>query len=373
MFESPPLWMYLVGFLLVLGPLITVHELGHYLVGRWFGVEAKAFSIGFGSELFGWTDKRGTRWRLAALPLGGYVQFKGDMNPASVPGGVGEEEPEPGSFQSATLWKRALIVAAGPVTNILVAIAIFFAFNVIYGKPMPVDPSETGVIASFSEESAARDAGFEVGDRIITIDGEEVENWLQVQRSIQIYPSRTFDFTLVRNDQELDISVTSRPIEVEDGFGNKSTIGVIGVMPKDATVQFEPLTITQSAVRSVTQCVDIFDMIITGIGQIISGERSISELGGPIKIAKFSGERLSLGLTEFVFFCALISLNLAFINLLPIPALDGGHLAFYAAEAIRRKPVGPQATEWAYRVGIVLVLMFMGFAIVNDFITIPFF
>ena len=130
--------MYLVGFLLVLGPLITVHELGHYLVGRWFGVEAKAFSIGFGSELFGWTDKRGTRWRLAALPLGGYVQFKGDMNPASVPGGVGEEEPEPGSFQSATLWKRALIVASGPVTNILVAIAIFFAFNVIYGKPMPV-------------------------------------------------------------------------------------------------------------------------------------------------------------------------------------------------------------------------------------------
>jgi len=377
LFESPPFWMYAVGFLLLLGPLVTVHELGHYLVGRWFGVRAEAFSVGFGKEIAGYTDRLGTRWKLSVLPLGGYVQFKGDMNPASVPDqeaiASADAAAQEGSFHHAALWKRALIVAAGPVTNILVALAIFFAFNMIYGKPLPVDPQETNVIAAFAEESRAQEAGIRIGDRITGVDGEAMTNWRQVQRSIMLYPNKELDITVERDGQDITIPVTTASVEVTDRFGNPSTIGLIGVEVAEINERFEPMGISAAAALSVTQSVDTFDMMLTGIGQIISGDRSIQELGGPLKIAKFSGEQLSLGVTAFVTFSALISLNLAFINLLPIPALDGGHLAFYAAEAVRRKPVGPRATEWAYRTGIFIVLMFMVVVTVNDFVSLPLF
>lgn len=371
MFESPPFWMYAVGFLLLLGPLITVHELGHYLVGRWFGVKADAFSVGFGKEILGRTDRHGTRWKLSVLPLGGYVQFKGDMNPASVPDAYAPVEE--GSFQSASLWKRALIVAAGPVTNILVALGIFFAFNLAYGKPLPVEPEQVGVIASFTEDSRARAAGFEVGDRIAQIDGEEMGSWREIQQNILLYPNRELVVTVVREGRELDLPVTAKAETTTDNFGNTSTIGLIGVETRPIRERFEAVGVGEAASLSVRQSVDAANMMVTGIAQIIRGDRSISEMGGPVKIAKFSGEQLSLGLSAFVFFVALISLNLAFINLLPIPALDGGHLAFYAVEAARRKPVGPQATEWAYRTGIAIVLTLMVVVTVNDFVSLPLF
>ena len=363
--------MYAVGFLLLLGPLITVHELGHYLVGRWFGVKAEAFSIGFGKEIAGRTDRHGTRWKLSALPLGGYVQFRGDMNPASIPDPhVPVEE---GSFQAAALWKRALIVAAGPVTNIIVALAIFFAFNMAYGKPLPVEPEQVGVIAAFTEESRAEEAGFEVGDRITAIDGQQMTTWRDIQQGIMLYPNREFVVTVMRDGAPVDLPVTAAAIEMTDRFGNVSTIGLIGIEVEDIEERFEPLGIGEAATMSVTQSVDAANMMVTGIAQIIRGDRSIQEMGGPVKIAKFSGEQLSLGTEQFVFFVALISLNLAFINLLPIPMLDGGHLAFYAIEAVRRKPVGPQATEWAYRTGIAIVLMLMVVVTVNDVVSLPLF
>ncbi|MEL6530024.1 MAG: RIP metalloprotease RseP [Pseudomonadota bacterium] len=371
MFESPPFWMYAVGFLLLLGPLVTVHELGHYLVGRWFGVKADAFSVGFGKEIAGRTDKHGTRWKLSVLPLGGYVQFKGDMNPASIPDP--EAPVEEGSFQSASLWKRALIVAAGPVTNIIVALAIFFAFNMAYGKPIPVEPEEVGVIESFPEGSRALEAGFEVGDRLVAIDGEEKDTWREIQSEILLYPNREFVITVVRDGARMDLPVTADAVEMKDRFGNPSTIGLIGIKVQDMEERYEPLSIGQAATMSVTQSVDAANMMVTGIAQIIRGDRSLKEMGGPVKIAKFSGEQLSLGPSAFVFFVALISLNLAFINLLPIPMLDGGHLAFYAVEAVRRKPVGPQATEWAYRTGVVIVLMLMLVVTVNDVVSLPIF
>ncbi len=362
--------MYFVGFLLVLGPLITLHELGHYLVGRWFGVKAEAFSVGFGKEVWGRTDSHGTRWKLSALPLGGYVQFKGDMNPASVPdvnaNAEASSEEREGSFHHAALWKRALIVAAGPVANLLIAVAIFFTFNMTYGERLPVNPEQVGVIAEFTEDSRAQAAGFEVGDRIVALDGQRMESQQAIQSAIFAYPNREFSVTVVRRGQERELTVVAAPETLEDGFGNPMKVGLIGVRFNEIEQRFADLGIAQSASRSVEQCVEITQMMITGIGQIISGDRSIKELGGPIKIAKYSGERLSLGMTEFVFFAALISLNLAFINFLPIPALDGGHLAFYAAEAVRRKPVGPVATEWAYRTGIALVLVFMVVVTFND-------
>ena len=375
-FQSVPLWMTIAGFLLMLGPLVTLHELGHYLVGRWFGVKADVFSVGFGKELWGRTDRRGTRWRLSALPLGGYVQFAGDMNPASQPN---EEflalppEERAKCFQSKPLWQRALIVAAGPVTNLLIAVAIFAAFLMIFGKPVPGDPTKENVIASFSENSAARDAGMLVGDRIIAIDGEKMPDFLTLRRTVMLHPSRTFAVTYERGGQIDDISITSRPQEMTDQFGNKSTIGLLGIAPEPVAPNYAVVGPFEATGIAVQETVSMTGMMVTGIKQIVVGERSVKELGGPITIAKVSGERLSMGWLPFVELVAFISLNLAFINLLPIPALDGGHLAFYAVEAIRRKPASPRSQEIAFRTGVAFVLALMLFVTVIDIAKLPIF
>ena len=373
-----PLWIYYVlGFPLLLGPLVTIHELGHYLVGRWFGVHAEAFSVGFGREIWGFTDKRGTRWKLSALPLGGYVQFKGDMNPASIPdpdaAAQASAEERAGSFHHAALWKRALIVFAGPATNILLTLAIFAGFFTLYGKPVPADAAEQLTVAEFAEISPARSAGIEVGDRIVAIEGERMEDFRDVQDSIMLYPGRTLDVTVERDGAERIFEVPVRSVEMEDRFGNVSKVGLIGIASGAASFDFEPQGPIAALGLAVDHSLGSVDMMVTGIGQIFTGERSVQELGGPVKIAKFSGEQLSLGAMAFINFAALISLNLAFINLLPIPALDGGHLAFYAAEAVRRKPVGPRGTEVAYRAGVALVLMLMVFVTINDLVSLPIF
>lgn len=370
-FESIPLWLYPVGFLLMLGPLVVLHELGHYLVGRWFGVGADAFSVGFGKEIAGYTDKRGTRWKLSALPLGGYVQFKGDMNPASLPDP--DAPVEEGAFQHAKLWQKTLIVAAGPVANILVAIAIFFAFFAIIGKPVASDPSQENYVVAFAEESPAREAGMEIGDRIVAIEGEVMIDYRQLQRAIMLYPNRELDITIQRGSEQLTIPITTRSVEITDRFGNESRIGLIGIEGAPSERVFEAVGPIEAMQLAVQQCLDTVDMMITGIGQIIGGERSVKELGGPVTIAKVSGEQLSLGWLSFVTFAALISLNLAFINLLPIPALDGGHLAFYAVEAIRKKPASARSQEWAFRTGIAVVLALMLFVTVIDIAKLPIF
>lgn len=373
-----PLWLYyVIGFPLLLGPLVTVHELGHYLVGRWFGVRAEAFSVGFGKEIWGFTDRHGTRWKLSALPLGGYVQFKGDMNPASIPdaAAVANASPEEraGSFHHAALWKRALIVFAGPATNILLTLAIFASFFTIYGKPVPAEADEQLVVAGFAEISPARAAGIVVGDRIVAVEGQRMDDFRDVQDSIMLYPGRTLAITVERDGAERSFDVPVRSVTMEDSFGNVSKVGMIGIASGASGFAFEPQGLGASLGLAVDHSLGIVDMMVTGIGQIFTGERSVKELGGPVKIAKFSGEQLSLGALAFVQFAALISLNLAFINLLPIPALDGGHLAFYAAEAVRRKPVGPRGQEVAYRAGVALVLMLMVFVTINDLATLSLF
>lgn len=375
MFESPPFWMYILGFLLLLGPLVTVHELGHYLVARWLGVKAEVFSIGFGSELTGWTDRRGTRWRVAAIPLGGYVQFKGDMNPASIPDAdaLAKATPEEreGSFHCMALWKRSLIVFAGPATNILVALAIFAAFFMAFGKPVPVDPSETNIIRSFAPESAAQHAGAQIGDRIVSIDGDRIDRFEEITDHVLLYPGKEIVLGVERDGGRLDLPVTIATSTEQDQFGNESRVGRLGFYSSE--YKFERVGPITAMGLSINSSVGIVRMMVAGIGQIISGDRSMRELGGPVRMAKWSGEQLSLGLLPFINFVALVSLNLAFINLLPIPALDGGHLAFYAAEAVRRKPVGPVGMEWAYRTGVALVLMLMVVVTVNDLVSLPIF
>ena len=374
MFSSVPLWMMILGFLLMLGPLVTLHELGHYLVGRWFGVKAEAFSVGFGKELAGFTDKRGTRWKLSALPLGGYVQFAGDMNPASQPSDEWlalPEEERGKTFQSKALWQRALIVAAGPVTNFVIAVMIFAAFAMIYGKPSD-DPGANLNIAGFSEQSSAYDAGLREGDRLTSIDGTAMRNHTDVIEHVVLYPDKTVELGVARGDQELTIPVKIGRVVETDRFGNEMVAGRLGVAfaPPDVVPvrnPIEALGIGLSDTRAT------LSMMLTGLGQIVTGQRGVEELGGPIKMAKYSGEQLSLGVPEFVQFIAFVSINLAFINLLPIPVLDGGHLAFYAVEAIRRKPASPRSQEWAFRTGMALVLALMLFVTVIDIASLPIF
>jgi regulator of sigma E protease len=257
------------------------------------------------------------------------------------------------------LWHRALIVLAGPVTNFLLALAIFASFNMIYGKA--VISSEIG---SFAPGSAAQAAGLKVGDKIVTVAGSEIEGFGDLVEAIAPYPGRTVTIEATRGGQVVSIPVKIASVTERDRFGNEARVGRIGIPP------FEPRIESVGPIEAVTlagdQCWGIVKMMVTGIAQIVSGERSVKELGGPIKIAKYSGEQLSLGWPQFVWFAALISINLGFINLLPIPTLDGGHLAFYAAEAVRRKPVGARGQEWAFRTGLAFVLALMLFVTFND-------
>ena len=369
MLDSPSILTTLFAFLLVLGPLVVIHELGHYLVGRLFGVKADAFAVGFGKELAGWTDRRGTRWKLCALPLGGYVQFAGDMNAASTPSPVDErltEAERAQIFQFKPLWQRALIVLAGPLTNLLFAVAIFAAFNLAYGRI--VASSE---IATLAEGSAAAQAGLKVGDRILAIDGEKVDEFTEIPPLVVPFPNRTIQVAAERDGREFVVPVKIAEVIDKDQFGNETRIGRLGVYAGKFEVY--PVGPIEAVTLAFGQSLGIMKMMATGIGQIFSGERSVKELGGPVKIAKYSGEQFSLGWSAFVSFAALISINLAFINLLPIPALDGGHLAFYAAEAVRRRPLGVRSQEWAIRTGIALVLALMVFVTVNDIATLPIF
>ena len=354
--------MYVLGFFLLLGPLVTIHELGHYLVARWFGVRANVFSIGFGKELAGWTDKRGTRWKLAALPLGGYVQFAGDMNPASQPDAEWLKLPAAERnvcFQAKPLWQRALIVLAGPLANFLAAIAILAAFLMAYGQ---VVASPT--IGKVESGSVAAAAGLREGDRIVSIGGSQVSEFSDISQLVAPHPRERMAVELIRSGEPLAISLVTAGKTERDEFGNEFVRGYLGIGP--AAVEVRAVNPFEAVGLAVGQTRDMVGLMVTGISQIVSGQRSVEELGGPLKIAKFSGEQLSLGWRSFVAFAAFISINLGFINLLPIPVLDGGHLAFYAAEAIRRKPASPKSQEWAFRTGVAFVVALMLFVTFND-------
>ena len=367
MLHSPSLLLTLFAFLLLLAPLVVIHELGHYLVARLFGVKADVFSVGFGKELFGWTDRRGTRWKLSALPLGGYVQFAGDWNAISMPDAAAAQLPPDElakTFHIKPLWQRALIVAAGPLTNLLFAVIIFAAFNLAYGKVVA-----STEIARFGENSPAMAAGMKLGDRIVSIDGREVASFTEIPELVAPFPGKTLSIVVSRAGQNLTFRVAARAETESDRFGNEGRVGRIGIGAGKITVV--PVGPVEAVTLSGSQTFGVMRMMVTGLGQIISGERSVKELGGPIKIAKYSGEQLSLGWLSFATFAALISINLAFINFLPIPGLDGGHLAFYAAEAVRRKPLDARSQEWAFRAGMALVLALMVFVTLNDIVGLP--
>ncbi|WP_343520948.1 RIP metalloprotease RseP [Sphingomonas sp.] len=362
MTENPGFFFYLLAFFLVIGPLVFVHELGHYAAGRLFGIKADAFSIGFGREIAGYTDKRGTRWKFGWLPLGGYVKFAGDMNPAGQPSPEWLSLPaaeRAKTFQAKPVWQRAIVVAAGPVTNFVVAVLILAAFAATFGENRT--PSTVGIVEA---KSAAATAGLRTGDRIVAIDGRGMERFNDLRRYFTMRPDETVKLTIEREGVRQDLTARIGVRIERDRFGNEYRIGRMGIGPTD------PVHVRVGAIEALPAGVrmtgEVIQTTLDGLGQIISGRRSVEELGGPLRIAQVSGERFVLGPTEFVFLIALISINLGFINLLPVPVLDGGHLLFYAIEAVRRKPVEPEVMEWAFRGGMVAILALMLLVTFND-------
>lgn len=360
---TPGLGWTLLAFLLVIGPLVFIHEMGHYLVGRWFGVKADAFSIGFGREIIGWTDKRGTRWKVGWLPLGGYVRFAGDMNAASEPSREWLELPpeeRERTFQAKPVWQRFLIVLAGPATNIVFALIVLTGFVMAYGEPR-TPPLVAGILKG----SAAEQAGLRTGDRITAIDSSPVTRFEDIERLIVLRANENIRVSYSRDGRSYTVDARPKSKDVQDEFGNKFSKGMLGVQRVSRPV-IEPVPLIQAVPTAARQIGYIVSGSVQGLGQIITGRRSVSELGGPVKIAKYSGEQASLGPVAFLWFIAVISINLGFINLLPIPLLDGGHLFFYMIEAVRRKPLKPEAQEWAFRTGLAVLLALMVFVTIND-------
>ncbi|MDQ3145079.1 MAG: RIP metalloprotease RseP [Pseudomonadota bacterium] len=368
MLAQPPFWFIALAFIAAIGPLVFIHELGHYRVARWCGVGAETFSIGFGREIAGWTDKRGTRWKIGWLPLGGYVRFVGDMNPASQPGNQNDLAPgdRERAFHLKPVWQRFLIVLAGPLANFLLAIAIFSGFFATVGMPQTSNVVETVV-----EQSAAARAGLKPGDRIIGLAGRTTATFEEVSRITLLRPDEQVEIRIERDGRPMVFNARLGSEEEVDRFGQRFRIGRLGV--GTTSLQFERVGLLELIPAATAYTASLTRSMIDGLWQIISGRRSLKDLGGPIKMAQIAGQQASLGAFEFIQLLALFSINLGFINLLPIPMLDGGHLLFYAAEAVRRRPVGARAQEWAFRGGMAFLLTLILFATVNDLTSIGLF
>jgi regulator of sigma E protease len=372
------IWDYVIPFLVVLTVLVFVHEMGHYLAARKCGIRVEVFSVGFGRELFGWTDKVGTRWKLSAIPFGGYVKMFGEMqthrdappdsengDPAAAAAGDGSGMATgvPDAFDSKRLGQRAFVVFAGPLANFVFAIVILAGMFMTVGQPFT--PSDIGTVIP---NSAAERAGFQAGDVIIGIDGSRVERFEQVIRKVQLHPGATLIFQVKRGAREIELTAVPDVLDQKDRFGNQQRIGRLGISRAGTDmklIKHDPIT---AVWRATTETYVLTGSIFSALGQIISGTRSTKELGGPIRIAEMSGNVWQAGLVSVLMFATILSINLGLINLFPVPMLDGGHLLFYAIEALRGRPLGLRAQEYGLRLGIAMVLALMVFATWNDLV-----
>ena len=353
-----------VAFIGVFSALVFFHELGHFWVARRFGVRIEAFSIGFGPSLVSWHDKHGVNWRIAALPLGGYVKFFGDADGASTPSdevnALSEAERQD-CFHYKPLYQRALIVAAGPIANFILAIVIYAGVYMTVGQPFGV-----AQVTAVQEDSAAQEAGFKAGDIIVEIDNVGIGSFGEMADMIAVNPGRTLDFIVLRDGQEVDLVATPRAVLAETPIGERE-IGRMGLQGgAQEWVQrgpFEALWYAGLETRDKT----VF--IIRTIGELITGNRSIKDLGGPLQIGHVSGQVAQISFVALLLFAALLSINLGLINLLPIPMLDGGHLLYYACEAVRGKPLGERVQEYGFRLGLALVLTLMVVVTWNDIVS----
>jgi regulator of sigma E protease len=360
MLAQPPLWLVLVAFVCMLGPVVFFHELGHYLMARLFRIPAETFSIGFGHELVGWTDRQGTRWKVGWLPLGGYVKFVGDMSPAGNPADTDTIPPQlrARAFQFRPVWQRFLVVLAGPAANFLLAIIIFSAFFATVGTP------RTNVVGAVEPNTAAAAAGLQPGDRILSVAGRSTSTFSDIFNVVAMRPNEAVELRVQRGEAIRELMVQLRSDILEDQSGHKMTRGLLGIYP--STEIGRPISLVEAMPMAVDYTGHLTRAMADGIVQLVRGKVSSQELGGPVKIAQIAGASAAQGLLPFVELVALISINLGFINLLPVPMLDGGHLFFYAVEAVRRRPLSAQALDWAFRGGLAAILALLVFTTVND-------
>jgi regulator of sigma E protease len=361
--------MAVLPFLVVLTIIVFVHEMGHYLVARWNGIAIQTFSIGFGPELIGFNDKHGTRWRIAAIPLGGFVRFVGDMNAASQP----DEEfirragPELSSqlFVNKNVWQRIAVVVAGPAANVLLTLLILYALLLGYGRYMAPP-----VVQAVTAESAAVEAGLQPGDRILSIDGFAVRSFDDIQRLVATAPERTITIQLERAGANETIQAVPRAEESRDSFGGVHRIGRLGLEGKFTAadyVLYKPNPI-EAVGMTLEEVRFIIDRTVAFLGDFFVGRGDVEQLGGPIKVATVSQQVATLGIVPLINLIALLSLNIGLVNLLPIPMLDGGHLMYYLIEAARRKPLSQRVQEIGFRFGLAIVFTLMVFTVINDLI-----
>jgi regulator of sigma E protease len=342
------------AFVVVLGVLVFVHELGHYLAARWRGVRVEAFSIGFGRAITSWTDKRGTVWKLAWLPLGGYVKLHGQERPQDVPEEVRAQWIDGETFHDKPVLSRAIVVAAGPIANFLLAMVLFAGLFSVLGKPFTLP-----VVGAVMADSAASRAGLMANDRVITIEGQPIGTFEDLQHEIATHPDTTLAMTIKRDGTDRTIQVTTGSHE-----SGGHQVGLLGV--QGGAVEYRKVSLPVALWSGVTQTWTITAETFSGVAQMISGSRGTEDLGGPLRIAQLSGQVAGLGVASLISFIALLSVNLGLINLFPIPVLDGGHLLFYLAEALRGRPLPPRAQEYGFRAGLVFLVGMFVFSTWND-------
>jgi regulator of sigma E protease len=358
---------YIIPFLFVLTIVVFFHELGHFLVARWAGVKVLTFSLGFGPELAGFNDRHGTRWKISAVPLGGYVKFFGDESEASTPSAdalasMTADERE-GSFHHKLVGPRAAIVAAGPIANFILAIVIFAGLFTFLGKPIT-----TAQVDSVEPGSAAEVAGFQKGDVVTAIDGKPIETFAEMKRFVSVRGGEQLTFRIKRGDTTLELHATPELRDDKDPFGNVSRQGMLGIGRKPASgdVMTERVNPATALWLGVKETWFVVERTFAYIGGVFTGREAANQVGGPIRIAQISGQVATLGLSALIHLTAVLSISIGLLNLFPVPLLDGGHLLFYAVEAVRGRPLSERAQEMGFRIGLGLVLMLMVFATYND-------
>jgi regulator of sigma E protease len=358
---------WIIPFLFGLSVVVFFHELGHFLVARWCGVRVLTFSVGFGPELFGFNDRHGTRWKLSAIPLGGYVKFFGDDNAASVPDEAAvarmTEAERRYSFFHQPVGRRAAVVAAGPIANFILAIVIFATIFAIYGRQ-----TTTARVDAVQADSAAAAAGLKPGDVVLAIDGRPVESFSDMQRIVSANAGRTLQLKIDRGGAPITLTATPALKEGKDGFGNNTCQAVLGVSRSMAPgdIKTEQVDPVRAVWLGAKETWFIIDRTFSYIGGLFAGRECADQLGGPIRIAQISGQVATLGFMPVLHLAAMLSVSIGLLNLFPVPLLDGGHLLFYMIEAIRGRPLSARSQEIGFRIGFAIVVMLMIFTVFND-------
>jgi regulator of sigma E protease len=358
---------WIIPFLFGLSVVVFFHELGHFLIARWCGVRVLTFSVGFGPELIGFNDRYGTRWKLSAIPLGGYVKFFGDDNAASVPDEAAvasmSEAEQRQSFFHQPVGRRAAIVAAGPFANFILAIVIFATIFALYGRQ-----TTTARVDAVQPDSAAAMAGLKPGDVVLAIDGRSIESFSDMQRVVSANAGRTLTFQIDRGGTPITLTATPALKQGKDGFGNSTCQAVLGVSrsmsPGD--VKTEHVSPIAAVWLGAKETWFIIDRTFSYIGGLFAGRECADQLGGPIRIAQISGQVATLGFMPVLHLAAMLSVSIGLLNLFPVPLLDGGHLLFYGIEALRGRPLSARSQEIGFRIGFAIVVMLMIFTVFND-------